>query len=290
MSNLKKQDQELSQARTVKEALQVGFVRERFVKNYEAITGRKDGDNRFQAEVFHYLELINDNPKLKDADRFSHFAAIVKAGTTGLSFGKEGQLYPILYGNIVKVQIGAHGKRELLRRMPNVKMILEGQVVLKGDDFKHDKLNNKVIEHITSEKDVAATLDNIKAAYCRIIWKDNTFTDVVVYHDELVKAKSKSKMQSDQSAWGQWPGQMCIKVAYNRAYKLYYSAPQTEVGDLKGYEVDEDEDLTPETHQGPTSTISDAEVVHDTDGLTDNIKQQVKSASKDELDEFLNSK
>ncbi len=292
MSNLKKQDQELSQARTVKEALQVGFVRERFVKNYEAITGRKDGDNRFQAEVFHYLELINDNPKLKDADRFSHFAAIVKAGTTGLSFGKEGQLYPILYGNIVKVQIGAHGKRELLRRMPNVKMILEGQVVLKGDDFKHDKLNNKVIEHITSEKDVAATLDNIKAAYCRIIWKDNTFTDIVVYHDELVKAKSKSKMQSDQSAWGQWPGQMCIKVAYNRAYKLYYSAPQTEVSDLKGYEVDEDEDITPETHQGPT--ITDAEVVHDTDGVTDNIKQQVKTAQKDELDmdvdSYLNSK
>lgn len=241
MSNLKKQEQALVQARSVKEALQVGFVRERFIKNYESITGRKDGDNRFQAEVFHYLELIQENEKLKNADRFSHFAAIVKAGTTGLSFGKEGQLYPILYGNIVKVQIGAHGKRELLRRMPNVKHIGEGQVVLKGDEFKHDKANNKILVHVPTDKEVPLTLDNIRAAYFRIIWTGGDFTDIVVYHDEIVKAKSKSKMQSEQSTWNTWPGQMSVKVAYNRGYKLYYSPPQAEVEGLKEYEAEDDD-------------------------------------------------
>lgn len=283
MSNLKKQEQALTQARSVKEALQVDFVRERFIKNYEAVTGRKDGDNRFQAEVFHYLELINDNDKLKGADRFSHFAAIVKAGTTGLSFSKEGQLYPILYGNVVKVQIGAHGKRELLRRMPNVKHIGEGQVVLVGDTFKHDKANNKIIEHITSEKEVAITLDNIRAAYFRIIWTDNTYSDVVVYKDEILKAKSKSKMQSEQSTWNQWPGQMAVKVAYNRGYKLYYSPPQIEVTDFKQYDADEEEEEvvsapTPAPKQSEPekkSVIDDAQVVSDQGDA--------------ELDNFLNS-
>lgn len=271
MSNLKKQEQALTQARSVKEALQVGFVRERFIKNYESITGRKDGDNRFQSEIFHYLELINDNEKLKSADRFSHFAAIVKAGTTGLSFGKEGQLYPILYGNVVKVQIGAHGKRELLRRMPNVKHIGEGQVVMKGDEFKHDKANNKIISHIPADKEAALTLDNIRAAYFRIIWKDNDFTDIVVYHDEIVKAKSKSKMQSEQSTWNQWPGQMAVKVAYNRGYKLYYSPPQAEVEGLKEYEADDEDDVVAPTTQ---------DVTH----------QEVKVVSPEgtsEIDEFL---
>lgn len=276
MSNLKKQEQALVQARSVKEALQVGFVRERFIKNYESITGRKDGDNRFQAEVFHYLELIQENEKLKNADRFSHFAAIVKAGTTGLSFGKEGQLYPILYGNIVKVQIGAHGKRELLRRMPNVKHIGEGQVVLKGDEFKHDKANNKILVHIPTDKEVPLTLDNIRAAYFRIIWKDNEFTDIVVYHDEIVKAKSKSKMQSEQSTWNTWPGQMSVKVAYNRGYKLYYSPPQAEVEGLKEYEADDEDDSLapppPPVQDIPHQEVKEAKVV---------------SEAASEIDEFL---
>jgi len=273
MSNLKKQEQALVQARSVKEALQVGFVRERFIKNYESITGRKDGDNRFQAEVFHYLELIQENEKLKNADRFSHFAAIVKAGTTGLSFGKEGQLYPILYGNIVKVQIGAHGKRELLRRMPNVKHIGEGQVVLKGDEFKHDKANNKILVHIPTDKEVPLTLDNIRAAYFRIIWKDNEFTDIVVYHDEIVKAKSKSKMQSEQSTWNTWPGQMSVKVAYNRGYKLYYSPPQAEVEGLKEYESEDDDvDVVVTTTQ---------DVVHQ------EVKVEEVKPAVDPIDEFL---
>lgn len=241
MSQLKKIDQALANAKSVKDALSLDFVRERFIKNYEAVTGHKDGANRFASEVFHYLEITNENQKLKDADKFSHFAALVKAGTTGLSFGKEGQLYPILYGNIVKVQIGAHGKRELIRRMPDVKMITEAQVVLKGDTFKHDKLNNKVAEHISSEKAPTATLDNIIAAYCRIIYKDGNFVDIVVYHDDLVKAKSKSKMQSETSTWNQWPVEMAKKVTYNRAYKLYYRQPQVEVADIKGFDADEDD-------------------------------------------------
>ena len=273
MSNLKKQEQALVQARSVKEALQVDFVRERFIKNYESITGRKDGDNRFQAEVFHYLELIQENDKLKNADRFSHFAAIVKAGTTGLSFGKEGQLYPILYGNIVKVQIGAHGKRELLRRMPNVKHIGEGQVVLKGDEFKHDKANNKILVHVPTDKEVPLTLDNIRAAYFRIIWKDNDFTDIVVYHDEIVKAKSKSKMQSEQSTWNTWPGQMSVKVAYNRGYKLYYSPPQAEVEGLKEYEA-EDEDV-------------DVVVTTTQDAVHQEVKVEEVKPAVDPIDEFL---
>lgn len=233
---------ELEKAKSVKEALSLGFVQELFIKNYAAITGRKDGQNRLASEVFHYLEMVQDNSKLKNCTKFSHMACLVKAGTTGLSFGKEGQLYVIPYGDVAKVQIGAHGKRELIRRMPDVKFVGESQLVLKGDSFKHDKINNHVIEHITSEKAPAATLDNILYAYARIIYKDSTYIDVVVTHDDLVKAKSKSKQTGDNSVWETWPGEMCKKVPYNRAYKLYYRQPQVEVTDFKGFEANDDDD------------------------------------------------
>lgn len=249
MSNLKVMNSELEKAKSVKEALSMGFVQELFIKNYQAITGRQDGKNRLAGEVFHYLDLIQDNAKLKACTKFSHMACLVKAGTTGLSFGKEGQLYVIPYGDVAKVQIGAHGKRELLRRMPDIKFVGESQLVLKGDTFKHDKLNNRVIEHITSEKAPAATLENIIASYVRIIFKDNNFIDVVVTHDDLVKAKSKSKQQGDNSVWEQWSGEMCKKVPYNRAYKLYYRQPQTEVTDIKGFDADDEDDTTDAPHE-----------------------------------------
>ncbi len=258
MSNLKNMNQALEKAKSVKEALSMGFVQELFIKNYEGITGRQDGKNRFAGEVFHYLDLIQDNAKLKACSKFSHMACLVKAGTTGLSFGKEGQLYVIPYGDTAKVQIGAHGKRELLRRMPDIKFVGEAQLVLKGDQFKHDKINNHVIEHVTSEKAPATTIDTVLYAYVRIIFKDNTFVDVVVTHEDLVKAKSKSKQQGDSSVWEQWPGEMCKKLAYNRAYKLYYRQPQTNVDDLKEFDAtDEDDDTTPETTDVPHQVVQE---------------------------------
>lgn len=241
MSGLKKMNEELASAKSIKDALSLSFVKDTFIRNYQAITGRSDGHNRFMSEVFHYLEILNENDKLKNADRFSHFAAIVKAGTTGLSFGKEGQLYPIVYGTVVKVQIGAHGKRELLRRMPNLKFIGEGQVILKGDTFRHDKINNILLEHIASEKQPALTLENIIAAYVRLEFKDKPI-DVVVYHEDIVKAKSKSKDKREDNTWNTWPSQMAVKVAYNRAYKLYYSVPQIEVSGVTGIESEEDDE------------------------------------------------
>lgn len=290
MSNLKKINQELASAKSVKEALSIGFVKETFVRNYQAITGKADGDNRFNSEVFHYLELINDNEKLKNADKFSHFASIVKAGTTGLSFGKEGQLYPILYGNIVKVQIGAHGKRELLMRMPNIKSVGEGQVVLKGDKFKHDKLNSIILEHETSEKAPPATLDNIIATYCRLTFTDNSKIDVVVYHEDIIRAKNKSKDTRDNNTWASFPSQMCAKTTYNKAYKLYYRIPDVQVTNIKGFDADEED--TAEDISYETAEVMDPVPVMDQAVKEEKKKKEVVETAKvvkggDELDDFI---
>lgn len=304
MSNLQKMTAQLEKAGSIREALSLEFVKDRFIKNYESITGRKDGENRYASEMFHYTALCEEKPELKKGSKFSHFAAIVKAGTTGLSFAKEGQLYPILYGNIVKVQIGAHGKRELLRRMPNVKMIHEAQLVIKGDEFEHDKLNNKIIKHI-SKADTTKNLDkmsleNIYAAYCRIVWNDNTSTDVVMYHEELVKAKSKSKNQGDRSVWAEWPGQMCRKSTYNRAYTLYYSAPQVEVTEFKQFDADDEDETNDVSHEEvdtSTGEVITPEVIHEEQQAPppqqprqqQSPPRQTQQAQPSGMDEFLNS-
>lgn len=232
MSALAKIENALKSAKSLKEAMTLDFVQDRFIKNYEAVTGRKDGENKFQSEVFALLELCEDKPDLKNVDRFYHFAALVKVATTGLSL-RDNKLYVIPSGKGLKVQSSPAGKREQFEMMKEVKRVPESQLVMKGDKFVHDKLNNVIKEHTTTDKSATVlSLDNIQAAYTRIYWNDRktyapegTITDVVVYHDELVKAKSKSKSQSEQGFWAQWPGEACKKVSMNRAFRLYHKYP-----------------------------------------------------------------
>ena len=61
MGALQKFDQQLAEAKSVKEIFSLDFVKERFIKNYAAVSNKKDGENRFEQERFAYLEAIADN-------------------------------------------------------------------------------------------------------------------------------------------------------------------------------------------------------------------------------------
>ena len=170
MSNLKKIEEQLNAAPSVRHAMQFPFVQERFIANYQATTGKKDGEARFQSELFAYMEIVNEKPDLAKADRFSHFAAIIKAGTTGLSF-RDNKLY-VMPGpnNTVKVQSSPAGKREMMENMPDIKAFPEAQLVMKGDLFVVDKLSGQVIKHESTDKSSTDTskLEDIIASYQQV--------------------------------------------------------------------------------------------------------------------------
>lgn len=236
---LQKVEQQLAQAKTVKDVFDLEFVEERFVKNYEAATGKKDGQNRYTQERFAYLEIIADKPELQNVDKFYHMSAIVKAGTTGLSF-RDGKLYVIPTANGLKVQSSPAGKREQFEMMPDIKKAPEAILVMDGDEFEHDVAEGVVLKHRRTEKSKKnITLENIFASYQRLRYKDGTTVDTVVYHDDLVKAMGKSKMKSDQGLWQTWPGEAAKKTATNRAFRLYHKYPDNVV--LYGTDTEDDE-------------------------------------------------
>lgn len=240
MSQIQKFEEKLAAAKSVKELFSIPDVQDRFVKNYAAVTGKKDGLNRLEQERFAYLQLMVDKPDLRNVDNWYHMAALVFAGTTGLSF-RDNQLYVIPNGKGLKVQSSPAGKRYQLELMSNVKSAPQAVLVMVGDHFVHDKMNNMVIEHkTTKDSKENLKLENIRAAYQRINYKDGTHVDTVVYADDLVKAKSKSKMKSDLSFWNEWPGRACEKVATNRAFSLYHKYPDNTViyGDVDKEESD----------------------------------------------------
>jgi phage RecT family recombinase len=289
MSNLKKMDAALVAAPSVKAAIQLTFVKEMVIKNYQSITGRKDGENYFASQVFEFLSIINDKPDLQKCDRFSMMAALVKTASMGLAL-QDGHVDLIKYGTILKASPNYKGHRELLRRMPTIDSVGEGVVVLKGEKFVWDKQNNKVIEHIGGDEDISLKLENIRYAYVRVMFKDGTYADVVVSNEELKKAKSKSKNQGENSVWDQWPSQMAKKVPVHRAYTTYYKRPEVSP-ELELGEFAKDDD---ETNDIPYSEekIPEPEQPKEPEAATDSTPvataRVVKTSSK--VDEFLDNK
>jgi recombinational DNA repair protein RecT len=279
MSALKKIEEQLASAPSIKAMMQLNMVQERFIANYEAVTGKKDGSTRFQSEVFAYLEIVNDKPDLMKADRFSHFAAIIKAGTTGLSF-RDTKLY-VMPGanNTVKVQSSPSGKREMMEMMPDIKQVPEAVLVLKGDKFIVDKANQIVLEHTSTEKSVEMkSLDDVVASYQRVKWKDGSLNDVIVYKADLLKAKSKSRAKSEDGFWNQWPGEACKKVATNRAYRLFHKFPMNIV--IFGKDEEKEEEAT-------------VEVVHQEQPIAPQQGEHIEEATvvdeKKDIEDFLKS-
>lgn len=255
MSNLKKIEEQLQSAPNVRAMLQLDIVQKRFIANYQATTRKTDGEARFQNETFALMEIINENPALQQADRFSIFAAIIKAGTTGLSF-RDNKLY-VMPGNnkTIKVQSSPAGKREMMENMENVKSFPEAQVVVKGDIFIVDKLNGVVVQHSSTDKSVEPTsLDNIVASYQRIKWTDGTINDVVVTHGELLKAKSKSKIKGELGVWGEWPGEAAKKTATNRAYNRYHKYPDGIITFGKDSDKEDEDNTADVSHQEVAAT------------------------------------
>lgn len=232
-------DQKIQQAKSVKDLFLLPDLRDRFIKNYEAVTGRKDGENRLEQERFAYLQIIAEKPELQQADKFYHFSALVYAGTTGLSF-RDNKLYVIPNGKGgLKVQSSPAGKREMFCMMPDVAEAPEATLVMVGDLFVEDKLTKTVKVHeSTKDSKEDPTVDNIRAAYQRIIYKNGKIKDVIVYKADLLKAKAKTRAKSEEGFWQQWPGEACKKVATNRAFRLYHKYPDNVV--LYGNQDDED--------------------------------------------------
>lgn len=233
-------EQKINAVTSVKELFTIPDVVNRFITNYKSTTGRPDGESRMEQEKFAYLQKLAENPDLKNVNNYWHVSALIYAATTGLSF-RDNQLYVYPDGKGgLKVQASPAGRRFMLEQMPTVKYAPEPILVMKGDHFIHDKLNGVVKEHHTTDKSSEVIkLDNIRAVYQRIIFKDKSIKDVVVYHDDLLKAKGKSRMKSEQGLWEQWPGEASKKTSTNRAFRLYHKYPDNVT--LYGNVEDEEE-------------------------------------------------
>lgn len=267
VSALQKLEHQMNAAPNLRTALTLPYWEKEFVTIYEKVTGKKDGKNKFMDEALSLAEIAMDNPKIAECSRVSVGLALRTIARTGLSLKAPGHLYPIPIAKNLKIQVGAHGKKQMLRVMPNVKFIHEANIVVIGDIFNIDKLNNRISKHESTEKSVknVKALEEIVASYVRLEYNDNRIVDVVVYYEDLAKARSASKNKGEGNTWVTWPGEMAKKVAYHRLFKNYWvpTDAQIELSDVK---EDEEEKTVDTNYTVHPDFMPEAETVETKDG------------------------
>jgi recombinational DNA repair protein RecT len=285
---LKALDSQIKSATSVKELLKIDIVSNRYISNYEAGTGRKDGKEKYEREAFAFMELANTNAEIMKCDPVSIFAGFIKAGLTGLSFSSNRlSVYP--RGGKLVVEPDAHGKREMLERMTTIRKIDEGTVVFNNDQFSFDPKNKKVVKHEQEFPLPKASEETVKAVYATVHFTDKHTEDYVMSLEELKIARSKSKMQEGGMLWKQHYGEACKKSVYNRIFKVLYQVPDTATI-YKQFEVAEDvpysdvsDEQKPEekrednfmTSEAPSEKFEDASIIP-----ADDFEQAPKTTKK----------
>src|SRR6478752_4929172 len=83
---IKALERQISTAKSVRDVLRLDFARDRYVNNFQAMSGRQDGLQQFEAEALNFMELANNKPEIMNADKFSIVAGFMRAAVWNLSF------------------------------------------------------------------------------------------------------------------------------------------------------------------------------------------------------------
>lgn len=215
---LKAMETRLTAAKTIKEVLQIPSLVDRYVKSYEASTGRTDGMEKFERESFAFMDIVSKSSELQACDRLSQFAGFLKGAQTGLGFG-SGKLSVYSRGKMMVVEPDAHGKKEILERLPDIKKIDEGVIVYNEDTFEYDPHNKLVEVHKQKFPTPKPSKETVMACYVSVHFKDGSREDIVMSVDAIERARVHSKQQEGMMWKGHYD-EACKKTVYNRVYKL----------------------------------------------------------------------
>ena len=271
---IKALERQIQSAKTVKDVLKVPFAKDRYIANFQAMSGRTDGLQQFESEAFNFMELANAKPEIMQCDKFSIIAGFMRAAVWNLSFmGNDLSVYP--RGGKLVVEPQAHGKRRLLEKMPGVKEVKEGVIVFDKDEFEADVANDKVIKHKQKWPRPEAKPENVTGAYCRIVYDNGTTRDIIIDSSEIAKARKASKMQDGGALWTQYYGEAVKKTAYNRAFKVMWRKPEASVL-YEQWEAPEGGEDIPEAQ-----VMEPSEPVMPDDNLMKNIQLTVEPAHEE---------
>ena len=165
-------------------------VKDRFTsifKGVHNIQSYERSKDLFEVEKFHFLKLIEENPKLKECSQNSTIGTFLDVVSNGLSFEKaQGHVYIMsrnvktskkddqgkdIYEMRMSYEIAKNGTLRMVKRAGSVKDISEPVIVYKGDKIEINTENG--IRNIIHSPAIPRASKEILGAYCFVITPDN---------------------------------------------------------------------------------------------------------------------
>lgn len=188
----------------------------------------------YEAEKFHFVKTITDNPKLVECTRMSLYGCWMDVAVNGLSFDPSFKhLYMVPFstkvGNVwekrAQLQISGYGELVLRINQGQIKYVDNPVLVYEGDLFKYgNRAAGAYVEHETT---MPRKSSKIVACYLKITRTDGTIDYKVLTQEDMDRFKAYAKKGADgtySTAWtdglgGLWQSK-CIKHSFKNYPKV----------------------------------------------------------------------
>lgn len=218
------------------------MVRERFIKNYELATQKKDGVLAYQAQVISFRQLIQASADLQKCTVESLYKCFIQASIKGYSLDvADQQCYMYPYGAVATLQPQAGAFVEKLKRNKQILHSDQAKLVYKGDIIEVE--NGKVIKHVEKFQS-----EQIILGYVKFTRTDNSEIFFIYRPSDWAAWKSKSK-QKDGENWNKGiEGQpvaafLRTKIVLHAAKEKIWSPSNTPVFFERYDEIEVDEEI-----------------------------------------------
>lgn len=232
-------------------------VADRFKHIYAVMNGgaNEKAAIKYEAEKFHFMKLIQDNPALQQCTKLSLYGCFMDMAVNGLSFDPSMKhAYVVSFGTNVGTKqlpkwekratllISGYGELYMRIRQRQIKYADNPILVYEGDEFRYGTKDSKIfLDHVAA---FPRKTDNIIACYIRLERNDGSVDYKVLSIEEVMKLKAFSK-DPNSKAWGDGlPGMIQAKVI-KHAFKSYPKIRMGEFSQLQSTTVDEDHEELP---------------------------------------------
>lgn len=232
-------------------------VAERFKQIYSIMNGGNASvaAAKYEAEKFHFMKLLQDNPELQKCTRLSLYGCFLDMAVNGLSFDPAMKhAYVVSFNTNVgtkqspkwekraTLMISGYGELHMRVRQGQIKYADNPILVYEGDEFKHGTREGKVfLEHVAA---FPRKSDNIIACYIRLERIDGSVDYKVMSIEEIAKLRKFSK-DPNSKAWTEGlPGMVQAKTI-KHAFRSYPKIRMGEFSALQSQQVDADTEVQP---------------------------------------------
>lgn len=151
----------LSEQPDLKSLFELPAIADNWVRTYESVSGKKDGEMKFNAEKIMFLQTISQSKALEKCDKFTIYSAFIELAISGLTL-RDGIAYVVPFGKTATFMPGWRGRLEQINDIPSVVHCHEPQIVYDCDLFDYEKGEKvKINKHKPGERVVTTKITHV---------------------------------------------------------------------------------------------------------------------------------